>query len=318
MTIIKIVGDIGGTNARFACVTDAGNFYHKLKIYPCLDFPNFEDAIQSYIEYLKDFDELSDFSIQEVCLAFAGPIYHDIIDLPNNHWSFSRTKLQRLLGVPVKIINDFTAQTLCLDLLAEDELQWFDDMRPKGNAIRSVIGPGTGLGVSIQMSNGEIIPSEAGHVAFAPRTPHQLELLKLLWTRYKRVSVERILSGSGLENLYWANSKISGKEAQQEASSILELARSGDEIAKKTLTDFFQILACFSGDIAMTGWTSDGVYLSGGILPKLWEFFDMQKFRNSFQDKGRFSDFCSTVPIAMVQAQQPGLLGCVAALQTDY
>lgn len=318
MTTIKIVGDIGGTNARFACVTDAGNFYHKLKIYPCLDFPNFQDAIQYYIDYLKNLEDLADFELQEVCLAFAGPIYHDIIDLPNNHWSFSRTKLQRVLGVPVKIINDFTAQTLCLDLLAEDELEWFDEMRPKGNAIRSVIGPGTGLGVSIQMGNGEIIPSEAGHVAFAPRSPHQMELLKLLWTRYERVSIERILSGSGLENLYWANSIIAGKEANQAAPEILNLAKQGDDVAEKTIADFFQILACFSGDMAMTAWASDGVYLSGGILPKLWEFFDIQKFRERFQDKGRFSAFCSTVPIAIVQAKQPGLLGCVAALQTNY
>jgi len=149
MTTIKILGDIGGTNARFACVTDAGNFYHKLKIYPCIDFPHFEDAIQTYINSLQELSDLAGMELGEVCLAFAGPIYHDIIDLPNNHWSFSRTKLQRNLGVPVKIINDFTAITLCLDLLAEDELHWFDEMRPTKNAIRTVIGPGTGLGVSI-------------------------------------------------------------------------------------------------------------------------------------------------------------------------
>jgi len=317
MNRIKIVGDIGGTNARFACVTDAGNFYHKLKVYPCAEFPSFEDAIQSYIAYLKKLSDIPEFSLEDICLAFAGPIYHDIIDLPNNHWSFSRTKLQRILGVPVKIINDFTAQTLCLDLLAEDELQWFDEMRPKGNDTRVVIGPGTGLGVSIQMGNGEIIPSEAGHVAFAPRSPHHLDILKLLWTRHERVSIERILSGQGLENLYWANSCIAGKEGNQEAPKILELAKQGDEIANNAITDFFQILACFSGDIAMIAWASDGVFLSGGILPKLWDLFDMQKFRQQFQDKGRFSSFCKSVPIAMVKAEQPGLLGCVAALHNS-
>lgn len=314
-TELKIVGDIGGTNARFACVTDEGNFYHKLEILACVDYPEFEDALLHYIDLLKQYPDLSEHKLQEVCLAIAGPVYNDIVDLPNNHWAFSRTKLQRTLGVPVQVINDFTAQTLCLDLLAEDELLWFDDMRPTGKGIRAVIGPGTGLGIAIQTVNGEIIPSEAGHIAFASRTEHQMELLRFLWKRYKRVSVERILSGQGLENLYWANSCIAGDESNQKAPDILDLAKNNDPHAIAALEDFFQILACFSGDMALSAWASDGIYLSGGILPKVWEFFDMQKFRERFQAKGRFTDFCRTVPIAMIKAEQPGLLGCVAALQ---
>jgi glucokinase len=315
MKNIQIVGDIGGTNARFACVTDEGNFYHKVKIYACADFPNIDDAINQYIEYLKSLVSDGELSLSEICLAIAGPVFNDIIDLPNNHWEFSRTKLQRTLGVPVKVINDFSAQTLSLDLLADDELIWFDDMRPKGGNIRAVIGPGTGLGVAIQMPNGDIIPSEAGHIAFAARTEHQMEILKLLWTRYKRVSVERVLSGHGLENLYWANSCIAGKEAEQKASDILELAKNKDPFANAALNDFYEMLACFAGDIALTAWATDGIYLSGGILPKVWEFFDAVKFRERFQNKGRFSEFCRTVPIALIKAEQPGLLGCVAALQ---
>lgn len=314
-TDYKIVGDIGGTNARFACVTDEGNFYHKVKIYPCADFQTLSEALHAYITHLDQLNELSEQKVGEVCLAIAGPVYNDIIDLPNNHWSFSRTKLQRTLGVPVQVINDFTAQTLCLDLLAEDELQWFDDMRPTGKGIRAVIGPGTGLGIAIQTLSGEIIPSEAGHIAFASRTEHQMELLKLLWTRHKRVSVERILSGQGLENLYWANSCLAKDESNQKASDILGLAKNNDPHALAALKDFFEVLACFSGDMALSAWASNGIYLSGGILPKLWEFFDMQQFREKFQAKGRFTDFCRTVPIAMIKAEQPGLLGCVAAMQ---
>jgi len=314
---LKIVGDIGGTNARFACVTDEGNYYHKVEIYACADFETLDHAISKYIDSLKAKHKLNDFKINEVCLAIAGPVYHDIINLPNNHWSFSRTKLQRSIGVPVMVINDFTAQTLCLDILAEDEIFWFDDMRPNGNGIRAVIGPGTGLGISIQMPNGDIVPSEGGHIAFAPRTEHQMDLLRLLWTRYQRVSVERILSGHGLENLYWANSSIAQDEKEAKAPDILDLARNNDPHAEAAISDFFEILACFSGDMAMTAWASDGVYLTGGILPKLWEFFDVQKFRERFQSKGRFTEFCRTVPVALNKAEQPGLLGCVAALQAE-
>lgn len=316
-TELKIVGDIGGTNARFACVTDEGNFYHKVKIYPCADFPNIDDALKQYIEYLETLEITKSVQLQEVCLAIAGPIFNDIIDLPNNHWEFSRTKLQRTIGVPIKVINDFTAQTLSLDLLADDELIWFDDMRPTGGNIRAVIGPGTGLGIAIQMPNGDIIPSEAGHIAFAARSEHQMELLKLLWKRYQRVSVERVLSGHGLENLYWANSCIAGQEAEQKASDILELAKNNDPYANAALNDFYEILACFAGDIALTAWAADGIYLSGGILPKVWEYFDAAEFRARFQSKGRFTEFCRTVPIALIKAEQPGLLGCVAALQKN-
>ncbi len=314
---IKIVGDIGGTNARFACVTDEGNYYHKVEIYACEEFKTLGDALHKYIDSLKAKLDNASFEISEVCLAIAGPVYNDIIDLPNNHWTFSRTKLQRSVGVPVMVINDFTAQTLCLDLLAEDELLWFDDMRPNGNGIRAVIGPGTGLGISIQMPNGDIVPSEGGHIAFAPRTEHQMDLLRLLWTRYKRVSVERILSGHGLENLYWANSCLANDEKEIDAPDILDLAHKNDPHALAAISDFFQILACFSGDMAMTAWAADGVYLTGGILPKLWEFFDVEKFRERFQSKGRFTSFCRTVPIALNKAEQPGLLGCVSALQKD-
>ncbi|MBT8141735.1 MAG: glucokinase [Gammaproteobacteria bacterium] len=316
-TAIKIVGDIGGTNARFACVTDEGNFYHKVKIYPCADFPNIDDALEMYIDHLRSLSVDGIVNLQEVCLAIAGPVYHDIIDLPNNHWVFSRTKLQRVIGVPVQVINDFTAQTLSLDLLAEDELIWFDDMRPSPRGIRTVIGPGTGLGIAIQTPNGEIIPSEAGHIAFAPRNKHQVDILNLLWQRYSRVSVERILSGGGIENLYWANSSLDGREKNIDASDIIGLVNRNDPIAEKTLDDFFRILACFCGDMAMTAWSTGGVYLSGGILPKLQEFLDMKTFRERFQDKGRFTEFCRTVPIALVKAEQPGLLGCVAAVQKN-
>ena len=312
---IKIIGDIGGTNARFACVTDEGNFYHRVKIYACADFEKIDDALSKYIDYLNESNSEDHLNIVEVCLAIAGPVYHDIIDLPNNHWTFSRTKLQRMVGAPVQVINDFSAQIMSLELLAEDELIWFDEMRPIGHGVRAMIGPGTGLGIAIQVPSGEIIPSEAGHIAFAARTEHQMDLLRLLWRRYKRVSVERILSGQGLENLYWANSCIAGDESNQKAPDIVHLAKNNDPHALAALNDFFHILACFSGDMALTAWASNGIYLSGGILPKVWDFFDAELFREKFQSKGRFTEFCHTVPIALVKAEQPGLLGCVAALQ---
>ena len=314
---LKIVGDIGGTNARFACITDEGNFYHKTQVYACSEFASLHDVLNKYMDYLKESLEFKNRNLNNICLAIAGPVHNDIIDLPNSHWRFSRTKLQRLMGVPVKVINDFTAQTYSIDLLAEDELIWFDDMRPTGQHTRAMIGPGTGLGISIQTASGEVIPSEAGHIAFAPRTQHQMDILNLLWKRHSRVSIERVLSGQGLENLYWANSCINANEKEIKANLVLDLARTGDKVALTTLQDFFHILACFSGDLAMTAWAADGIYLSGGILPKLVDVLDTVQFRENFQNKGRFEEFCRTVPIALINADHPGLLGCVAAINNE-
>jgi len=314
MKTLEIIGDIGGTNARFACITDEGNFYHKLKILACDDFAKIDDALTYYIKQLKETFSPSIESIGKICLAIAAPVSNDIIDMPNNHWSFSRTKLQRNFGVPVKTINDFTAQILCLDLLADDEKLWLDEKRPKGDGVRVVLGPGTGLGVAIQMPNGDIIPSEAGHIAFAAKTLHQIDLLNTLWRRHKRVSVERVLSGQGLENLYWANACLDNKEQNIPAPEIHKRALAGEKLALRTYTDFFDILSSFAGDLALTAWATDGIYLSGGILPKLNGLFNLHDFRQRFQDKGRFSEFCKTIPIALIKAEQPGLLGCVAAL----
>lgn len=311
---VKIVGDIGGTNARFACVTDEGNYYHNLSIYKCKDYSTLSDALQLYISDDKVQEGLSGRKIGAICLAIAGPVIGDIVDLPNNHWTFSRTRLQRLLGVHVDVINDFTAQTLSLDLLADDELEWFDEHRPTGLGRRVVIGPGTGLGVSIQMQNGEVIPSEAGHIGFSPKNDHQIEILKILWDLHKRISIERLLSGQGLENLYWANSLIFGDEKKISAPEVYQLATTDDPVAKQTLNDFFDMLACFAGDMALAAWATDGVYLSGGILPKVWKQFDKERFRSLFHSKGRFSDFCKKVPLSLIRAEQPGLLGCVAAV----
>ena len=157
----RLVGDLGGTHARFAVVGTTGCLEH-LEVLSCADYPRIEDAIAAYLA------EVGRRRIEEVCLAVAGPVDQDRVVLPNSDWAFSRCQLERTLGAPLGVINDFTAQALSLDMLREDELVWIGAPRPLGEAIRGVVGPGTGLGVAIQMPSGEILPSEGGHVGFAP------------------------------------------------------------------------------------------------------------------------------------------------------
>ena len=308
-----MVGDVGGTHARFAVMGDGPRDLTNVEILRCAEYQRIEDAVDAYRRKHRIG------TIVETCLAVAGPTDQDPIDLPNNHWSFCRRTLEATLGSPLMVINDFTAQALSIDVLAESELTWFGTPRPHDSGIRTVLGAGTGLGIAIQTSAGEIIPSEGGHVGFAPVNEHEIALLRALSTRYRRVSIERLLSGPGLENLFWSNRQILHPDHTHERSSwtaqgIAGLAAEGDPVALQSVQDFFDILAGFAGDVALFTWSTGGVYLSGGVLRKLSTFLDVERFRSRFEDKGRFTRFCETVPLAWITHDVPGLLGCAAAL----
>jgi glucokinase len=304
-----LVADIGGTNARFASVNGAGGALQNLQVYPCADFPFLLEAIQAYLA------TQSEITVDGVCLAVAGPVDTDPIDLPNNHWTFSRPELERSLGVPVSIINDFSAQVLSIATLTSSELRWLGPSRPAGKGVTAVIGPGTGLGVSALLPSGDILPSEAGHVGFAPVNQHQSDLLEVLRKRYRRVSAERVLSGPGLANLYWANCHLQGLCKELPAAEVNAGAQADDPQCRQAVDDFLAILAAFAGDVALMTGASEGVYLSGGILPKMLDFLDEDEFLEHFRAKGRFHDFNAAIPVAVVLAEQPGLRGCARALE---
>jgi glucokinase len=309
---VQVVADIGGTNARFAFVEAGSNQLQGIEISPCAKYPFFIDAIQAYMQR-GHFD-----SVESICLAVAGPVDKPVIDLPNNHWVFNRDELQQSLGLPVSIINDFSAQVLSIEGLEASELHWVGKQRPNPEStqqVKAVLGPGTGLGVSAMMPSGDILPSEGGHIAFAPNSDHESALLKELWTRYERVSVERVLSGMGLSNLYWANSRLDGLERELPPQEVTAGARAGDIHCVAAVKDFCAILGSVAGDIALMVGATNGVYISGGIMPKMLDIFDEDKFRQRFNNKGRFSDMCADIPTAIVLAEQPGLQGCVQALR---
>ncbi len=303
----RVVADIGGTNARFATLTPSGGL-EGIEVMACADFPCIEDAIGAYFRS-HDVRRPS-----QVCLAVAGPVDQDPVELPNNHWAFSRHELERELGAPLTLINDFTAQALSIDLLGEGDLTWIGIPRLHEVGCRVVVGPGTGLGVAIQVPGGEVIPSEGGHVGFTPTSDHEIDLLRTLRTRFRRVSAERLLSGPGLENLYWANWHLKRDSTESAwtpvpAREVAAMAARGEPLALQAIEDFLDILATFAGDLALTAWATGGVFLSGGILPKLGALFDLERFRNRFEDKGRFTRFCETVPIGWIRFEHPGPSG---------
>lgn len=309
----RVVADLGGTHARFATLGANGTL-EQVEVLSCADFPAIQDAIHAY------FGARAIGEVAEMCLAVAGPVDQDPIDLPNNPWAFGRLELERELEAPLRVINDFTAQALSIDLLKAEDVTWIGTPRPHDGGTRVVVGPGTGLGVAIHMPGCPVLPSEGGHVGFAPASEHEIDLLRALSTRFRRLSMERFLSGPGLENLYWANwhierGQVDSGFSRVTAREITALAGGGDPMALRSVNDFFDILASFVGDLALTAWATGGVFLSGGVLRKLVSLFDLQRFRARFEDKGRFTRFCETVPLGWITFDHPGLLGCAAALR---
>ncbi|MDP2141234.1 MAG: glucokinase [Gammaproteobacteria bacterium] len=316
--ICHVVADIGGTNARFAWLgqssidpgaqTDA--LLQCVTSYRCADFVHFEDALEAYLAGLRKEHAPKPVSLT---LAVAASVHHDIIALTNFDWRFSRSELAASLGIPVNVLNDFSAQALCLPMLGDVDLQWLQRPITHVAGARTIVGPGTGFGASTLTHGGEVLESEPGHVSFAPVCEHESNVLRELWQRYPRVSVEHLLSGPGLANLYWANVRLRGlpeRVPTPEPAIIVEEARNGDPLALDTVQDFIAILGSVCGDIALSMGSLGGFYLSGGMLEKMGSLFDKGVFLSRFQAKGPFQNWCREVPIARVTLAYPGLLGC--------
>lgn len=309
-TSLQIVADIGGTNARFACAVGGSNELQQVQILQCADYPGIEQAARAYLARLPPG------KVEALCLAIAGPVEQDPIRLTNNPWVFSRAELAAVLNCKVYIVNDFYAQASCLSVLDDSELQWWGTPRPGGGRVRVVLGPGTGLGVAGISGDGEIMPTEGGHIAFAPANKHELEVLELLWKEFERVSVERLLSGPGLCTLFEANAALAGKrDKAPDAATVTQRAQQGEALSLQTMRDFLDILANVAGDYALAMGARDGVYLTGGILPKLGTLLDRERFRRHFEAKGRMQPYCAQTPLALITAENTGLRGCLAALR---
>jgi glucokinase len=308
---LDIVADIGGTNARFGCAEPGSGVLQQARSYLCADFDGLEAALRAYASGLQHR------AIGTLCLALAAPIdQQDRIQLTNHPWSFSRSRLAELFQCRVVAINDFFAQASCLDTLRADEFDWWGTPRPRGGHVRVILGAGTGLGVAALSPSGEVLPTEGGHVAFAPATSHELLVLELLWRQFGRVSIERLLSGPGLVTLYRANAQLSETPATAPTPpDITRGALNGDSLCLQAIRDFLDILARTAGDFALSHGALDGIYLTGGILPKLDVLLNHTRFRERFEAKGRFQGYCARVPLALIRAENTGLRGCLAALR---
>ena len=307
-----IVGDIGGTNARFALANQAHPGFHDVIKLKCADYETSEDAMRHVLE------QFGVSTPDAMCLAAAGPVVDGSINVTNNHWLVSSERLASEFDVDaVRLLNDFEAIAYSLPFLAAEDRSVIgvpQNVALSGRDFNvAVLGPGTGLGVAGLIGRDKrLIPitGEGGHVAFAPETELQSEILRALRARWERVSAERLVAGSGIENIYAALAKVRNQPAELlSARDVFEAAANSSTLAVEAVAVFFEIMGQVAGDLALTMGAWDGVYIAGGIAKRYPDILAESRFRAAFDRKGRHSHIIERVPTYLITHDQPGLLG---------
>lgn len=313
-----IVADIGGTFARFSRVNLENLVMDKIEIYSCAAYNTLESVLLAYKEQHK-LEE-----IRQVALAIACPILGDVVCMTNAHWRFSISELKYRLGLTkLQILNDFNAIAMSLPVLSEQQVVHIGRGYADPNGTRVVLGAGTGLGVAFLFANHKEYSAhagEGGHISWGAKTEQEWFIYCYLKKKYAHVSYERLLSGHGLENLYQALAALHEQEKPPiPAPEIITLALSQQcTIAKAAVAQFFAILGSYAGDLALMVAAFGGVYIAGGIVPRLMSLLPESEFRSRFEDKGRFSDFNAEIPTYVITAEQPGMLGAAVYLKQSW
>ncbi len=314
-----LAGDIGGTKTNLGIFV-RGKRRPLLKYfnsYPSREYKCLEDIIDLFLSE-------NSYKVYKACFGIAGPVENGRCKTTNFPWDAHESRIKKSFKLKkVRLINDLSAMAVSVPYLTRSEIFSINRSRPEKNGNISLIAPGTGLGQALLVySNGGYIPvpSEGGHVDFAPGNELEAGLLECLWKEYGHVSIERIISGIGILNIYnylkstgkyseprWLSKKISSDDP---AKVINEAAcEKGQKLCLKTVDTFLSILGAAAGNLALIGLTKGGVYIGGGIpLKMLWRFKE-DIFINAFVNKGRFSGLMGKIPVNIILNSNAALLG---------
>jgi glucokinase len=306
---LRLTGDIGGTNARFALARDG--VYTQMTSFVGDEFPSLEAAIDFYLARLPAGERPS-----EAALAIAGPVGNDGITLTNHPWSFTKSGLKAHFGFDrLIVLNDFTANAVSVPYLTAGDLDQIGQGQAKPNAPVAVLGPGTGLGVSglLYDTDGKFIAieGEGGHVTMAPANQREADMIDILRGRFDHVSAERILSGIGLVNLYEALCALDGVPAvAYQPAQITDRATGETDLRCREVVEMFcAMLGTVAGNLAVTLGAQGGVYIAGGIVPRLGDRFRQSGFRQRFEAKGRFRAYMEAIPTYLIVHPDPAMVG---------
>ena len=326
----RLLADIGGTYARFTLETAVGVFAHAATL-RCADHADFHAAVSAFLATLPEG------RIQHAAVAIANPVEGDEVRMTNYHWQFSIEQMRERLGFDtLVVVNDFTALAMALPRLAADGKRQVGGGLALERSVIGLLGAGSGLGVSglIPADDGWIaLGTEGGHSSFSPRDERELAILNHAWKALPRndgptaalgalghVSFERLLSGPGLELIYRALAERAGVRAAKglSAPEITRRALAGsDEVCGESLDAFCAMLGTAAANLAVTLGALGGIYIGGGIVPRLGAWFDRSPFRTRFEDKGRFSAYLAQIPTWVITADNATFHGASAILATQ-
>jgi glucokinase len=313
---LRLLADIGGTNARFALQRAGSDGFADIEVLACGDYPAIEDAVRAYLDRAAARGLAAD-GIRHAAIAIANPVEGDEVRMTNHCWSFSISGLKSKLGLDtLLVVNDFAALAMSLPhLKAEQRERIGGGVEQTGKPI-GLIGPGTGLGVSGVIPCGGrwiALAGEGGHASFAPVTKQEMKILQALWEEYGHVSAERLLSGLGLELIHRA---LAGQRLS--APEITSRALDGSSIAcRESVETFCAVLGSVAGNVALTLGATGGMYIGGGIVPRLGRLFTESRFRERFEGKGRLSTYLARIPTWLITEEYPALRGVAAMLDDE-
>jgi glucokinase len=309
-----LVGDVGGTHARFALVDTSPAPFRIVQHQEieAKEAGSFEAALNTYL------DRIGTARPSAAAIAVAGPVTNGKVHFTNSGWEISEQELQAAGFSQALLINDFAALAFSVATLPETA---FRSIGPRQDGVPdqpiTMLGAGTGFGVScLARYRGRALPvaTEGGHMSFAPQGDDQIAVLKVLAKRFGHVSIERVLSGPGLENIYSALEEISPQNLPPlTAEEISEQAEDGDPACRAAQDMFCSIYGAVAGDFALAHGARGGVYLAGGIAAKIEAYLQKSDFRASFEDKGRLSDYVKAIPTQLILEPNAAFFGAALA-----
>lgn len=319
--MILLAGDIGGTKTRLALFEQGADGFHPVteRVYPSGEYDSLEAIVTRFLE------ESPQTSLRAACFGVAGPVFEGRAQATNLPWSLDETSLARATGAPrVKLLNDLEAAAYGMLILPSEELAVLNpgtSPPPKGNI--GVLAAGTGLGEAMLIWDGrrhQPVATEGGHADFAPRNEREIELLRFLQGEFGRVSSERVLSGPGFYNVYrFLRQRSTTAEPDWLAEEIASgdpsaaVAQAGladkDPVCVEALELFASLYGAEAGNLALRCLSVQGIFVGGGIAPKILPALQRGAFREAFLDKGRFSALCERIPVKVALNARVPLLG---------
>jgi glucokinase len=303
-----LLGDIGGTNARFALSSNGR--MGPIETYHTADFPGIVEAIRSFLGHVPEGS-----TIKRALLGVAGPVKDGHCTLTNIGWTIDADELREIFDLEhVDLLNDFAAVAWSLPHLDRGDLLQIGGGSTSHYEPAAVLGAGTGLGLACFVPNGDasfVLQTEGGHATLPGANKREDAVIDYLRGRFGHVSAERALSGGGIVNLYQALAAIDGVNApEREASEITAAATSGTcLLSQEALNMFCAMLGTFAGNAALTLRAQGGVFLSGGIAPRIHGFLEQSQFRSRFEAKGRFSKHLARIGTYVITHDDPAFIG---------